>query len=170
MPLESLRLSLDAQNCNWNVMRTLEESILICTWSFGVEEHVGVIGRLNHTNLDRYGGGAVVSFFLERITTGARPKTSNKCASLLLDTLQSMSVSAPLSLGLECCLYGVRETGFLSVVELDNCMNHLHFRGSTCRKLWTKSSVAGIRVWDTSTVFLSSPPPTAIAESDGVVG
>jgi hypothetical protein len=170
MALVLRQLSLDASNCNWSVIRTVEESILTCTWSFVGEETVGVIGRLNHINFDKYGGAAVVSFYLERTTAGAHPKTYSKCGSRLLDTLQSMSPSVPLSLGKAAFLFGIQQTGFLSVDELDACMSRLHSRGSMFRKLWMRSYVAGIRAWDTSTVSLSSPPPTESEESDGADG
>lgn len=152
-------LSLGALNCNWNVLRTQETSILTSTWCFEGVETLGVLGRLSHTSFVRYGEDAVVNFYVQRNTTGKRLKTYSKSSGRLLGILQSTSVNALVSLGQECYLGGIQETGFLSAKELELCTSPTHSQGNTYQRCWTKSSVNGVLVWDTSIVSTSNPPP-----------
>lgn len=161
MQWELRRLSLGALNCSWNVLRTPEASILTCTWSFAEGETIGVVGVLNHTNFVKFGGGAVVNFSVTRDTTGKRLKTFSRLSARLLDTLQNTSASALVSLGLESYLHGIQETGFLSDAELERSTIHLRYQGSSYQRCWIRSSVLGVLLMDTSTVCISSPPPTA---------
>jgi len=159
MEWASRLLSLGALKSNWNVLRTPESSILISTWSFGGEETVGVLGQLKHTSFVKYGGGAVVNFSVQRNTIGLPQRMSNKLSALSLDTLLNMSASVPVNLGWECWLTGIPETGFLSVAELEFYTRALPYQGSTCQRLWARSSVGGIQAWDTSILFTYNPPP-----------
>ena len=164
MEWASRLLLLGALRSNWNVLRIPASSILISTWSFGEEETVGVIGQLSHTSFVKYGGGAVVNFSVQRNTTGLPQRMSSKLSAQSLDTLQSMSASAPVNLGWECWLTGIQETGFLSDAELGSYTRALPYQGRTCQRLWARSSVDGIQAWDTSILFTYNHPPM---ENDG---
>ena len=166
----SKQLSLVAQNCNWSVIRTVENSILICTWFFGGVEITTLIGQLSHISLGKFGEDASVNLFLQNHTLGKRVRMSKESVKVSLGTLRNMSASALLKMTETYYLYGIQRTGFLSVDELDSFMNQCLSLESTSRICSVKSWEAGELVTDMLTESTSTVPPTANGELDMWVG
>ena len=162
----SKQLSLVAQNCNWSVIRTVENSILICTWFLGGVEIITLIGQLSHISLGKFGEDAVVSLFLQSHTLGQQVRMLNESVKVSLATWRSMSASALLKMTETYYLYGIQKTGFLSVDELDSFMSQCLSLESTSRICSVKSWEAGELVTDMLTESTSTPLPTVNGELD----
>ena len=166
----SKQLSLVAQNCNWSVIRTVESSILICTWFLGAAEIITLIGQLSHISLGKFGEDASVNLFLQSHTLGQQVRMSKESVKVSLATWRSMSASALLKMTETYYLYGIQRTGFLSVDELGSFMNQCHSLDSTSRICSLKSWEAGELVTDMLAESTSALPPMENGESDMWVG
>lgn len=149
-------LWLDALNCNWSVTRTVECSILTCTWFFADERIVGLTGLLSHINLGKFGGDVSVNFWVGECMIGEQVKIFSRSENRSLATLRSMSASAPLKLNQEFSLHGIHQTGFLSAEELGVFTKLCASLDTTSRLLSTISYEAGTQILGTLIEFQST--------------